>query len=273
MIPPQNVKEVNKTITSLFITWDVVPTNQNLELIPEFKVIYSLRLDKKEINRRVVRAPLPYINLTGLKIHRRYNITVLAFNQCGDGPSSAMLSAKTDEDSKFWHDVLHCINLCCCSLSNYIPTPRLPAYHPFYLYVYPFFSLLSVNVLSKQALQEEDSSDWRAAFHHIIRSWTQLPTSPPIYQPKHSFVYPPSYLFIYLPSCRNLATYQPIYLFMFLQTHLPPCLPIYGTIRLPIYRPSLLPSHPTPPTYIPFPYLIIRLSTYQPSYLTTNLLI
>ena len=264
---------MNKTITSLFITWDVVPTNQNLELIPEFKVIYSLRLDKKEINRRVVRAPLPYINLTGLKIHRRYNITVLAFNQCGDGPSSAMLSAKTDEDSKFWHDVLHCINLCCCSLSNYIPTPRLPAYHPFYLYVYPFFSLLSVNVLSKQALQEEDSSDWRAAFHHIIRSWTQLPTSPPIYQPKHSFVYLPSYLFIYLPSCLNLATYQPIYLFMFLQTHLPPCLPIYGTIRLPIYRPSLLPSHPTPPTYIPFPYLIIRLSTYQPSYLTTNLLI
>ena len=225
-----------------------------------------------EINRRVVRAPLPYINLTGLKIHRRYNITVLAFNQCGDGPSSAMLSAKTDEDSKFWRDVLHCINLCCCSLSNYIPTPRLPAYHPFYLYVYPFFSLLSVNVLSKQALQEEDSSDW-AAFHHIISKWTQLPTSPPIYQPKHSLVYLPSYLFIYLPSCLNLATYQPIYLFMFLQTHLPPCLPIYGTIRLPIYRPSLLPSHPTPPTYIPFPYLIIRLSTYQPSYLTTNLLI
>ena len=264
---------MNKTITSLFITWDVVPTNQTLELIPEFKVIYSLRFDKKEINRRVVRAPLPYINLTGLKIHRRYNITVLAFNQCGDGPSSAMLSAKTDEDSKFWHDVLHCINLCCCSLSNCIPTPRLPAYHPFYLNVYPFFSLLSVNVLSKQALQEEDSSDWRAAFHHIIRRWTQLPTSPPIYQPKHSFVYLPSYLFIYLPSCLNLATYQPIYLFMFLQTHLPPCLPIYGTIRLPIYRPSLLPSHPTPPTYIPFPYLIIRLSTYQPSYLTTNLLI
>ena len=224
-----------------------------------------------EINRRVVRAPLPYINLTGLKIHRRYNITVLAFNQCGDGPSSAMLSAKTDEDSKFWHDVLHCINLCCCSLSNCIPTPKLPAYHPFYLNVYPFFSLLSANVLSKQALQEEDSSDWRAAFHHIIRSWTQLPTSPPIYQPKHSFVYLPSYLFIYLPSCLNLATYQPIYLFMFLQTHLPPCLPIYGTIRLPIYRPSLLPSHPTPPTYIPFPYLIIRLSTYQPCYLTTNL--
>ena len=150
---------MNKTITSLFITWDVVPTNQTLELIPEFKVIYSLRFDKKEINGSVVRAPLPYINLTGLKIHRMYNITVLAFNQCGDGPSSAMLSAKTDEDSKFWHDVLHCINLCCCSLSNCIPTPKLPAYHPFYLNVYPFFSLLSANVLSKQALQEEDSSD------------------------------------------------------------------------------------------------------------------
>ena len=92
---------MNKTITSLFITWDVVPTNQTLELIPEFKVFYSLKSGKKEINRSVVRAALPYINLTGLKIHRMYNITVLAFNQCGNGPSSAMLSAKTDEDSKF----------------------------------------------------------------------------------------------------------------------------------------------------------------------------
>ena len=101
MIPPQNVKEVNKTITSLFITWDVVPTNQNLELIPEYKVIYSLKSGKKDIHGSEVTASTVYINLTGLKIHRKYNITVLAFNQCGDGPSSAMLSAKTDEDSKF----------------------------------------------------------------------------------------------------------------------------------------------------------------------------
>ncbi|XP_066020414.1 receptor-type tyrosine-protein phosphatase delta-like isoform X2 [Pocillopora verrucosa] len=97
-IPPQNVKEVNKTITSLFITWDVVPTNQNLELIPEYKVIYSLKSGKKDIHGSEVTASTVYINLTGLKIHRKYNITVLAFNQCGDGPSSAMLSAKTDED-------------------------------------------------------------------------------------------------------------------------------------------------------------------------------
>ena len=41
---------MNKTITSLFITWDVVPTNQTLELIPEFKVIYSLKFGKKDIH-------------------------------------------------------------------------------------------------------------------------------------------------------------------------------------------------------------------------------
>ncbi|XP_027056186.1 neogenin-like, partial [Pocillopora damicornis] len=97
-IPPQNVKEVNKTITSLFITWDVVPTNQNLELIPKYKVIYSLKSSKNDIHGSEVTASTVYINLTGLKIHRKYNITVLAFNQCGDGPSSPMLSVITDED-------------------------------------------------------------------------------------------------------------------------------------------------------------------------------
>ena len=123
-----------------------------------------------------------------------------------------------------FNDVLHCINLCCCSLSNCIPTPKLPAYHPFYLNVYPFFSLLSANVLSKQALQEEDSSDWRAAFHHIMRSWTQLPTSPPIYLPNHSFS---TYFLIYSFTFHPVATQLPTNLSTSPYSYRLACLPAY----------------------------------------------
>ncbi|XP_022804361.1 receptor-type tyrosine-protein phosphatase S-like isoform X2 [Stylophora pistillata] len=96
--PPQNVEVANKTITSLFITWDAVPTNQSLERIPEYKVTYSFMSSKHGGNVTVVTAPTAHINLTGLRIYRKYNVTVLAFNQCGDGPSSEILSEKTDED-------------------------------------------------------------------------------------------------------------------------------------------------------------------------------
>ncbi|XP_078366482.1 neogenin-like isoform X2 [Oculina patagonica] len=41
---------------------------------------------------------MAYVNLTGLKKARKYNITVSAFNQHGDGPPSEILDVKTEED-------------------------------------------------------------------------------------------------------------------------------------------------------------------------------
>ena len=99
--PPQNVTVVNKTSTSIFITWDAVPPNQRSGEILGYKVSYTFR--KKTPRTRTVGAQTIYTNLTVLQKFRRYNITVMAYNQHGDGPPSKALRVRTDEDSKFWY--------------------------------------------------------------------------------------------------------------------------------------------------------------------------
>ena len=99
-IPPQNVTVINKTTKSIFITWDAVPANQRHGKMLGYKVNYSLRT-KHGIEAKVVSVHTIHVNLTGLRVNRKHNITVFAYNQCGDGPLSAILVEKTDEDSKF----------------------------------------------------------------------------------------------------------------------------------------------------------------------------
>ncbi|KAJ7372416.1 hypothetical protein OS493_018919 [Desmophyllum pertusum] len=94
--PPQNVTVVNKTSTSIFITWDAVPPNQRSGEILGYKVSYTFR--KKPARMRTVGAQTIYTNLTVLQKFRRYNITVMAYNQHGDGPPSKALRVRTDED-------------------------------------------------------------------------------------------------------------------------------------------------------------------------------
>ena len=105
MAPPQNVTAVNKTAKSIFITWDAILANQGHGEILGYKVTYSFTRIRKPgiigIEAKVVSVPTVHVNLTGLRANKRYNITVLAYNQCGDGTRSKILVEKTDEDSKF----------------------------------------------------------------------------------------------------------------------------------------------------------------------------
>ena len=105
MAPPQNVTAVNKTTNSIFITWDAILANQGHREILGYKVTYSLTKTRKPgiigIKARVVSVPTVHVNLTGLRASKKYNITVLAYSQCGNGPRSKILVEKTDEDSKF----------------------------------------------------------------------------------------------------------------------------------------------------------------------------
>ncbi|KAJ7372414.1 Protein sidekick-1 [Desmophyllum pertusum] len=93
-----NVTAVNKTSTSIFITWDAVPANQSNGDILGYRVNYILTTT---LDTRLVNVQTVYANLTGLKRNRIYYITVMAYNQHGDGPPSMALLVKTDEDSKF----------------------------------------------------------------------------------------------------------------------------------------------------------------------------
>ena len=97
---PQNVVAVSQTSTSLFVTWNAVSSNQRNGKILGYKVQHTFRSsDGRRTNE--VSVAMAGLNLTSLGKNQKYAISVLAFNDCGDGPSSDILYVKTDEDSKF----------------------------------------------------------------------------------------------------------------------------------------------------------------------------
>lgn len=99
VIPPQNVTAVSRTSTSIFITWEAVSSNQ-LNSNMGYKVTWVLQGKRGDEKTSSVLQCVTMANLTGLKKSRNYNVTVFAFNECGDGPGSDILIVKTDEESK-----------------------------------------------------------------------------------------------------------------------------------------------------------------------------
>lgn len=92
------MREINKTSRSIFIAWDAVLTNSSKQ--QNYKVAY-IRL--KRITGaaiKTIQVSTVYANLTGLLHNTRYNITVLVYNEHGDGPSSEVVVLKTDQGSK-----------------------------------------------------------------------------------------------------------------------------------------------------------------------------
>ena len=100
MASPQNVTAVNQTSTSLFITWNAVSSSERNGKILGYKVQYTFLLNDGRATNEIS-VVMADFNLTSLGKNQKHAITVLAFNECGDGPSSDVLYVKTDEDSKF----------------------------------------------------------------------------------------------------------------------------------------------------------------------------
>ena len=100
LIPVQNVTAVSKTSTSIFITWDVVWSNQLHGIVLGYKVKWILK--GKHGDGKTKEFSVAQANLTGLRKGRKYNITVFAFNECGDGPDSNILTVTTEEESKLY---------------------------------------------------------------------------------------------------------------------------------------------------------------------------
>ena len=100
-VAPENVTTLSTTSTSIFLTWNAVPSNQRSGNILGYKVNFTLqsKLDDRKLTEEISVA-MVYVNLTGLRKSRKYSITVSAFNECGDGPRSMNHFVETDEDSK-----------------------------------------------------------------------------------------------------------------------------------------------------------------------------
>ena len=100
-VAPRNVTALSTTSTSIFLTWDAVPSNQGSGNILGYNVNWTLQ--SKHDDRRStaeVSVSMVFVNLTGIRKSRNFSITVFAFSECGDGPRSEILTVRTDEDSK-----------------------------------------------------------------------------------------------------------------------------------------------------------------------------
>ena len=95
---PQNVRKINKTSSSILIAWDAVLTNSSNQQNYKVAYIRFKRLTGAAI--KTIQVSTVYANLTGLVQNTRYNITVLACNEHGDGPSSEVVVLRTDQGSK-----------------------------------------------------------------------------------------------------------------------------------------------------------------------------
>ena len=79
--------------------WDEVPADQQNGIITGYTITYQSQTEND--NGIVVAGPDErQTNLTNLKEYVIYNITVFASTVKGDGPATAPIVVRTDQDSK-----------------------------------------------------------------------------------------------------------------------------------------------------------------------------
>ena len=79
--------------------WDKVPADQQNGIITGYTITYQSQTEND--NGIVVAGPDErQTNLTNLKEYVIYNITVFASTVKGDGPATAPIVVRTDQDSK-----------------------------------------------------------------------------------------------------------------------------------------------------------------------------
>ena len=97
---PQDVSAHNSSSTSILVTWDDVPVQQQNGIITRYTITYQSQTENH--NGNVSADPSDrQLNITGLKEYVFYNITMFASTVKGDGPhSTPVVVVRTDQDSK-----------------------------------------------------------------------------------------------------------------------------------------------------------------------------
>jgi len=98
--PPQNVRGQNSSTTSILITWDEVPADQRNGIITGYTITYHSQTENHNDTVQV-NGSVRQTELTNLKEFVNYDITMLASTVNGDGPASAPIVVRTDQDSKY----------------------------------------------------------------------------------------------------------------------------------------------------------------------------
>ena len=97
--PPENVTGQNSSSTSILVTWDEVPADQQNGIITGYTITYHSQTENDNGSVQV-NSSVRQTELTDLKKYVNYNITVLASTVEGDGPASVPIVVRTDEDSE-----------------------------------------------------------------------------------------------------------------------------------------------------------------------------
>jgi len=97
---PQNVKGQNTSSTSISVTWDEVPADQQNGIITGYNITYKSETENDNGNVEV-NGSVRQTELANLKEYVNYNITVFASTVKGDGPASDPIVVRTDQDSKY----------------------------------------------------------------------------------------------------------------------------------------------------------------------------
>ena len=96
---PQNVRGHNTSFTSILVTWDEVPANEQRGNIRYYTVIYKETQEGVEMSKQVD-SPKRSVELTGLKRYAKYSIQVSAATVKGDGPASVPITVSTEQGSE-----------------------------------------------------------------------------------------------------------------------------------------------------------------------------
>ncbi|XP_020608188.1 receptor-type tyrosine-protein phosphatase F-like isoform X1 [Orbicella faveolata] len=94
---PQNVKGQNISSTSILVTWDAVPADQQNGIITGYNITFKSQTENDDGNVQV-NGSVRQTELTNLKEYVNYNITVFASTVKGDGPASDPIVVRTDQD-------------------------------------------------------------------------------------------------------------------------------------------------------------------------------
>ncbi|XP_068677575.1 receptor-type tyrosine-protein phosphatase delta-like isoform X2 [Montipora foliosa] len=100
--PPNELKAVDTTSTSILVQWGDVPDSDKNGIITSYTVRYQAiteRIGNAPVNTTTVEAPAMRANLTDLIINVKYNISVLASTVEGDGPYSSGIEVQTNQSA------------------------------------------------------------------------------------------------------------------------------------------------------------------------------
>ena len=89
----------NSSSTSILVSWDKVLADQQNGIITGYTITYHSQTENDN-GSFVVGPDGRQKNLTNLREYVNYNITVFASTVKGDGPATAPIVVRTDQDSK-----------------------------------------------------------------------------------------------------------------------------------------------------------------------------